>query len=156
MKAAVRTKRYTLMRMYSWIRGTFLAHLTQRVKWAFVIIWHPSSVIRLSLCVNFAHFNHFFWNRTAFWTNTLQEWCLWGRLQKFMISSWSIKKHVGHRQFLFLIGWYLKNLYQLNYTLKLIVSWYQWCLWVPLQIVLILFWSGKKHCCNEQFMNFIV
>lgn len=47
MKAAVRTKRYTLMRMYSWIRGTFLAHLTQRVKWAFVIIWHPSYVLRI-------------------------------------------------------------------------------------------------------------
>jgi hypothetical protein len=37
----------------------FLAHLTQRVRWAIVTTEHPSSVVRPS--VNFSHFNQLLW-----------------------------------------------------------------------------------------------
>jgi hypothetical protein len=65
-------------------------------RWAFAITWRPSSV-------NFSHFNLLLWNPSAKWTETME-----GSLQRLLILSQSINKHGLHRQFLFLIGWFLK------------------------------------------------
>jgi hypothetical protein len=46
----------------------------------------------------------------------LQEWCLWGLLQKFLISSSSGKKHGCHGQYLVYTGWNFKNLLLWNST----------------------------------------
>ena len=56
-----------------WLAETFLAHLSQRLKWAIVIAHRPSSVSPSSVCpsvvvrpsVNFHIFN--FFSRTAWW-----------------------------------------------------------------------------------------
>ena len=53
--------------------------------------------------------NLLLWNHMAKWTQTLQEASVWGPLQSFLISSRLVYKYGCHGQFLFLIGWYLKN-----------------------------------------------
>ena len=56
----------------------FLAHLTQRVRWAIVTTERPSSVVRPS--VNFSHFNQLLWSHWANLNHTLVEWSLDGPL----------------------------------------------------------------------------
>jgi hypothetical protein len=50
------------------------------------------------------------WNLLAKWTETWYEASMEGPLFSLLISSWSVKKHGHHRQFLFLIGWFLKKI----------------------------------------------
>ena len=59
----------------------FLAHLTQRVRWAIVTTERPSSVVRRP-SVNFSHFNQLLWNHWANLNQTLVEWSLDGPLPK--------------------------------------------------------------------------
>ena len=56
----------------------FLAHLTQRVKWAIVTTERPS--VRPS--VNFSHFNQLLWSHWANLNQTLVEWSLDGPFPK--------------------------------------------------------------------------
>ena len=49
---------------------------------------------------------------------TVQEASVGGPLQRFLISSQSDYKYGCHRQFLFLIGWYFKNLLLWNHMTK--------------------------------------
>jgi hypothetical protein len=44
-------------------------------------------------------------------------------LLRLLISSWSVNKHGHHRQFLFLIGWFLKNLLLRNRLVKWTETW---------------------------------
>ena len=62
--------------------------------------------------------NLLLWNHLATWNQTIQEASMGGSLQSFLISTWSDNKHGGHGQFLFLIGWYFKNLLQWNHLAK--------------------------------------
>ena len=54
--------------------------------------------------------NLLLWNRLAKLTETWQEASMECPLWRLLISSRSVNKHGHHRQFLFLIGRYLKNL----------------------------------------------
>jgi hypothetical protein len=58
----------------------FLAHLTQRVRWAIVTTERQSSVVRPS--VNFSHFNQLLWSHWANLNQTLVEWSLDGPFPK--------------------------------------------------------------------------
>ena len=90
-----------------------------------------------------------------------------------VISSWSVDKHGCHRQFLFLIGWFLKKsstlkpLGQMNQNLvgsilgrssikaaHLVPIRIQTCL-PHLYRVLILSWSVYKHGHHRQFLFLI-
>ena len=53
--------------------------------------------------------NLLLWNRLAKLTKTWQEASMECPLWRLLISSRSVNKHVHHRQFLFLIGQYLKK-----------------------------------------------
>jgi hypothetical protein len=55
--------------------------------------------------------NLLLWNRFAKWTETWEEASMEGSLWRFLILSLSINKHGHHRQFLFLIGRFLKIFY---------------------------------------------
>jgi hypothetical protein len=57
----------------------FLAHLTQRVRWAIVTTERPSSI---HPSVNFSHFNQLLWSHWANLNQTLVEWSLDGPLPK--------------------------------------------------------------------------
>ena len=72
-----------------------------------------------------------------------------------LISSRSINKHGHHRQFLFLIGWFLKNLLLWNRLAKWIETWIEASLEGPLLTVLIKFRSIKKHGRHRQFFFLI-
>ena len=54
-------------------------------------------------------FNLLLWNRLAKYTETWQAVSMESPLWRLLISSRSINKHGHHRQFLFLIGRYLKK-----------------------------------------------
>ena len=102
--------------------------------WAFAITWHP-------LSINFSHFdllykdcticpdpltnmattailvsdwliskNHLLWNRVAKWTDIWYEASMESLLEKLLILSRSFENS-RHRQFLFLIGWFLKKIF---------------------------------------------
>jgi hypothetical protein len=50
------------------------------------------------------------WNWLAKCTKTWQEASMKSPLLRLLMSFWSVNKHGHHRQFLLLIGWFLKNL----------------------------------------------
>ena len=60
------------------------------------------------------YFKNPLWNHMAKWNQTWQEASMAGRLQNFLFLSWSDNRYDRHSQFLFLIGWYLKNLLKLH------------------------------------------
>ena len=63
-------------------------------------------------------FNFPLWNRLAKLTETWQEASMEFPLWRLLISFRSVNKHGHHRQFLFLIGQYLKNLLLWNCLAK--------------------------------------
>ena len=73
-----------------------------------------------------------------------------------LISFWSINKHGHHRQFLILIGWYLKNLLLWNCLAKWTETWLEASMGGPLWKLLILSRSVDKHVCHRQFLFLIV
>ena len=67
--------------------------------------------------------NLLLWNRFAKLTETWQEASMECPLWILLISSRSVNKHGHHRQFLFLIGLYLKNLLLWNFPAKWTKTW---------------------------------
>ena len=67
--------------------------------------------------------NLLLWNRMAKLTKTWQEAAMECPLWRMLISSRSVNKHGHHRQFLFLIGRYLKNLLLWNCLAKWTETW---------------------------------
>jgi hypothetical protein len=67
--------------------------------------------------------NLLLWNRLAKLTKTWQEASMECPLWGLLISPQSVNKHGQHRQFLFLIGRYLKNLLLLNCLAKWTETW---------------------------------
>ena len=65
----------------------FLAHLTQRVKWAIVTTERPS--------VNSSHFNQFLWSHWANLNQTLLKWSLGGPLPK-LCPAFQTSDQDGH------------------------------------------------------------
>ena len=52
--------------------------------------------------------NILLWNSLAKWAETKQEAFMEGLLLRLLILLISVNKHCCHRQFLFLVGWFLK------------------------------------------------
>ena len=82
-------------------------------EWHFVMIHYqnPPQGILVSdwpICLNLL-----LWNRLAKLTETWQESSMECPLWRMLILSQSINKHGHHRQFLFLIGWFLKKSFPL-------------------------------------------
>jgi hypothetical protein len=78
-----------------------------------LICWHtwPPQAILVSV---WSISKNLLWNCLAKWTDTLQEASMEGPLFILLISSRSINKQSRHRQFLFLIGWFLKKIFSLK------------------------------------------
>ena len=72
-----------------------------------------------------------------------------------LISSLSIYKHGHHRQFLFLIGWFLKNLLLWNHFAKWTENWLEVFMEGSLWRLLILSQSINKHGHHRQFLFLI-
>ena len=82
----------------------FLPKLSSFIDWCYTQVsytgsWEPLVKILL------------LWNRSAKWTETWYEASMGSSLWRVLILSRSINKHGRHRQFLFLIGWFLKIFY---------------------------------------------
>ena len=68
--------------------------------------WPPQAILVSDWPI---FFNLLLWNRLAKLTETWQEASMEYPLWRLLISSRSVNKHGHHRQFLFLIGRYLKK-----------------------------------------------
>ena len=77
----------------------------------FVMIHYQTWPSTSNSCFWLANFflNVLVWNRFAKLTETWQEASMECPLWRLLILSRSVNKHCHHRQFLFLIGWYLKK-----------------------------------------------
>ena len=90
----------------------------------FVIIHYQSWPSTDNSCFWLANFlNLLLWNRLAKLTETWHEASMECPLWRLLISSRSVNKHGHHRQFLFLIGRYLKNLLLWNCLAKWTETW---------------------------------
>ena len=90
-----------------------------------VSFWRPSSV-------NFSHFNFLLWNRLAKWSENWHDASMEGTLLKVLISFRSVNKQYHHRQFLFLLGVYLKILLLWNRLAKWTETWQEASMECPL------------------------
>ena len=71
---------------------------------------HRQFVLLIGRFIN----NFLLWNRLVKWTETWLEASIEGPLCRLLISSRSVHKHGHHRQFLLLIGWFLKKSFPLK------------------------------------------
>ena len=76
-------------------------------------------------------------------------------LVRLLVSSRSINKHGHHRQILFLIGWFLKNLLLWNCLDKWTEIWWEASMAGPLWRLLNLSRSIYKHGRHRQFLFLI-
>ena len=74
---------------------------------------------------------------------------------KLLILSWSVYKHGHHRQFLFLIGWFLKNLILWNPLCKWTETCYEASMEDPLKRLLISACFVNKHGHHRKFLFLI-
>jgi hypothetical protein len=94
-------------------------------------------------------------NHWAILIGTWKEASFEGPLWRMLIYFRSVNKHGRHRQFLFLIGWFLKNLFLCNHLGKWIEIWQEASLEGPLLIKLFYFRSVSKHGRHRQFLFLI-
>jgi hypothetical protein len=94
--------------------------------------------------------NLLLWNRFAKWTETWWEAFMESPLLWLLNSSRSINKHGCPRQFLFLIGRFLKNLLLWNRFAKWTETWEG-----SLYRLFILSWSINKYGHHRQFLFLI-